>query len=74
MNKAKVTTPAVLPKVLYARYNDEDLPKDAAMQFLLTYDTLQDAAENGFVHTVGVYELKEIKKVELVVSETIVEK
>ena len=63
-----------LPKVIYIRYNDPSLPESDDNQFFMQYKSLYDAAEQGVEHTVGVYELKQTKKVTLKVTEELIEK
>jgi hypothetical protein len=62
-----------LPKTVYIRWAETDLPADDDNQFLMEYRTLEEVAEKGVTHTVGVYELKETKKVTLKVTEEVIE-
>jgi hypothetical protein len=63
-----------LPKAVFVRWMETDLEEDDDDQFLTTSNSLEDAAEKGVEHEVGVYELKEVKKVTLKVTEEIVVK
>jgi hypothetical protein len=63
-----------LPKVVFIRWEDPDLPKTDDNQFLLNYNSIEDAAQKGIEHEVGIYELKETKKVTLKVTEEVVER
>ena len=63
-----------LPKTIYVRYIDPDMPDDTDVSYLMPYLHIHDAAEQGVEHTVGVYELKETRKVTLKVTEELIQK
>lgn len=73
MSAKKQSKKAVLPKNVYVTYYNEELPEDDDDNWLEVWRELGDPAEKDDFRTVGVYELKEIKKIRLKVTEELVE-